>query len=147
MKCNTVRTKLAGYLDDAITGGARVAERVQLRQHLEGCNVCREELERFRRLAVLLSRVPRNVPPVDLAIRIKVAAAQAQHSRDWPSRIPRMKERAEILLDNVFRPLSVPATGGFFSAILVFVLVLQTILPGTTARGLQDGVGLNLVRS
>src|SRR5436309_1445759 len=54
MKCNTVRTKLAGYLDDAITGGARVEERVQIRQHLEGCSVCREELERFRKLAVIV---------------------------------------------------------------------------------------------
>ena len=146
MKCNTVRTKLAGYLDDAITGGARVAERVQIRQHLEGCSVCREELERFRKLAVMLSRVPKNVPPADLAVRIKVAAAQAQHSQDWPSRMRRIKDRAEILLDNVFRPLTLPATGGFFSAILVFVLVLQTIVPGTTVRAVQNDVALNLMR-
>ena len=146
MKCNTVRTNLAGYLDDAITGGARVAERAQIRQHLEACNVCREELERFRKLSVLLSRVPKNLPPADLAVRIKVAAAQAQHSRDWPSRMRRIKDRAEILLDNVFRPLSVPATGGFFSAILVFVLVLQMILPGTTVRAVQNDVALNLMR-
>jgi hypothetical protein len=146
MKCNTVRTNLAGYLDDAITGGARVEERAQIRQHLEACNVCREELERFRKLSVMLSRVPKNLPPADLAIRIKVAAAQAQHSRDWPSRMRRIKDRAEILLDNVFRPLSVPATGGFFSAILVFVLVLQMILPGTTVRAVQNDVALNLMR-
>src|SRR5436309_1152271 len=75
MKCNTVRTKLAGYFDDAVTGGARVEERVQIRQHLEGCGVCRQELERFRKLAVMLSRVPKNIPPADLAVRIKVAAA------------------------------------------------------------------------
>ncbi len=146
MKCNTVRTNLAGYLDDAITGGARVEERAQIRQHLEACNVCREELERFRKLSVMLSRVPKNLPPADLAIRIKVAAAQAQNSRDWPSRMRRIKDRAEILLDNVFRPLSVPATGGFFSAILVFVLVLQMILPGTTVRAVQNDVALNLMR-
>ena len=146
MKCNTVRTNLAGYLDDAITGGARVEERAQIRQHLEACNLCREELERFRKLSVMLSRVPKNLPPADLAIRIKVAAAQAQHSRDWPSRMRRIKDRAEILLDNVFRPLSVPATGGFFSAILVFVLVLQMILPGTTVRAVQNDVDLNLMR-
>jgi hypothetical protein len=146
MKCTTVRSKLAGYLDDALTGGARVAERVQVRQHLEACGVCREELERFRKLSVMLSRVPKNIPPADLAIRIKVAAAQAQNSRDWPSRMRRVKDRAEILLDNVFRPLSVPATGGFFSAILVFVLVLQMIVPGTTVRAVQNDVALNLMR-
>src|SRR5438094_9577069 len=146
MKCDKVRSNLAGYLDDALTGGARIQERVQVRQHLEGCNVCREELERFRKLAVMLSRVPKNIPSADLAVRIKVAAAQAQRSQDWPSRFRRMKDRAEILLDNVFRPLSVPATGGFFSAILVFVLVLQMIVPGTTVRAVQNDVALNLMR-
>jgi hypothetical protein len=146
MKCNTVRTKLAGYLDDAITGGARVAERVQISQHLEGCNVCREELERFRKLSVMLSRVPKNVPPADLAVRIKVAAAQAQHSQDWSSRVRRIKDRAEILLDNVFRPLSVPATGGFFSAILVFVLALQSMLPGIFVPAVPNDVPLNILR-
>jgi hypothetical protein len=146
MKCDTVQTKLAGYLDDAITSAARVEERVQIRQHLEACNVCREELERFRKLSVLLSRVPQNIPPAGLAVRIKVAAAQAQHSQGWPSRIRRVKDRAEILLDNVFRPLTVPATGGFFSAILVFVLVLQMIVPGITVQAVQNDVDLNLMR-
>src|SRR5260370_9048574 len=126
MKCNTVRTKLAGYLDDAITGGARVDERVQIRQHLEGCAVCREELERFRKLAVMLSRMPRNIPPADLAVRIKGAAAQAQQSQDWPSRVRRIKDRAEILRDNVCRPLTPPTTCWSFSPILVFVLLLHT---------------------
>jgi hypothetical protein len=146
MKCHTVRNKLAGYLDDAITSAARVEERVQVRQHLEACNICREELERFRKLSVLLSRVPQNIPPAGLAVRIKVAAAQAQHSQGWPSRIRRVKDRAEILLDNVFRPLTVPATGGFFSAILVFVLVLQMIVPGITVQAVQNDVDLNLMR-
>jgi hypothetical protein len=146
MKCHTVRNKLAGYLDDANTGGAGVEERIHISRHLEACNVCREELERFRKLSVLLSRVPQNIPPAGLAVRIKVAAAQAQHSQDWPSRMRRIKDRAEILLDNVFRPLTVPATGGFFSAILVFVLVLQMIMPGTTVRAVQNDVALNLMR-
>jgi len=146
MKCHTVQNKLAGYLDDAITGGARVEERVHISQHLEACNVCREELEKFRKLNVMLSRVPKNIPPADLAVRIKVAAAQAQHSQDWPSRLRRIKDRAEILLDNVFRPLTVPATGGFFSAILVFVLVLQMIVPGITVQAVQNDVDLNLMR-
>jgi anti-sigma factor RsiW len=145
MKCTTVRTKLAGYLDDAITGAARVEERVQIREHLETCTACRTELEGYRKLAVLLSRVPKMLPPEDLAVRIKVAAAQAQPS-DVPSRWRRVRDRAEILLDNVFRPLTVPATGGLFSAALVFVMVFQMIVPGNTVRAVQNDVPLNLLR-
>ena len=146
MKCNTVRTKLAGYLDDAITGSAQVEERVRIRQHLEGCGFCREELERFRKLAVLLSRVPRNLPPADLAVRIRVAAAQSTPKQDLPTRLRRMRDRAEILLDNVFRPLTLPATGGIISAVLVFVLVLQLIAPGITVQAVPNDVPLNILR-
>src|SRR5712692_11894498 len=123
MKCNTVHTKLAGYLDDAVTGAALVEERVHIREHLEGCGFCREELQRYRKLSALLSRVPRNLPPADLAVRIRVAAAQSVSTQDLPGRMQRIRDRAQLLLDNVFRPLSVPDTGGFFSAILVFVIV------------------------
>ena len=146
MKCTTVRTKLAGYLDDAITGTTSAAERVQIGEHLNGCTVCRAELETFRKLSVLLSRMPKNVPPADLAIRIKVAAAQSQHSHDWSSRLRKMRDRAEILLDNVFRPLTLPATGGFVSAIFVFVFVLQLMAPGITVQAVPNDVPLNLMQ-
>jgi hypothetical protein len=146
MKCNTVRTRLAGYLDGAVTGAALVEERIHIREHLEACGYCREELQRYRKLSMLLSRVPRNLPPADLAVRIRVAAAQAVPTQDFPSRMRRMRDRAELLLDNVFRPLSLPATGGFFSAILVFAIVLQLIVPGITVRAVPNDVPLNILR-
>ena len=146
MKCNTVRTKLAGYLDDAITGGALAEQRAQIREHLDACGYCREELEGYRKLAVLLSRVPRSVPPADLAVKIRVAAAQALPEQDLRSRWTRLRDRAEILLDNVFRPLSVPATGGLFSAILIFVLVLQLMVPGITVQAVANDVPLSILQ-
>lgn len=146
MKCTTVRENLAGYLDDAMTGASHVTERVEVREHLEKCEGCREELQNFRRLSVLLSRVPKSVPPADLAIRIKIAAAQAQESRDWLKRFHAWKDHAGIVLENVFRPLTLPATGGFFSAMLVFVLVFQMIVPGITVRAVENDVPLNILR-
>jgi hypothetical protein len=146
MKCNTVRTKLAGYFDDAISGAAQVQERISIREHLEVCGFCREELERFRKLAVLLSRVPRNLPPADLAVKIRVAAAQSIPTQTWPRRLRRLRDRAEVLLDNVFRPLTLPATGGFISAILVFLVVLQLIAPGITVQAVPNDVPLNILQ-
>jgi anti-sigma factor RsiW len=146
MKCTTVRKNLAGYLDDAWVGEESARERAAVRLHLDHCGACREELQRFRKLAVLLSRVPKNDPPADLAVRIKVAAAQAQHAHDWSGRFQRLRDRAEILLDNVFRPLTVPATGGLFSAMLVFALVFQMIVPGITVRAVENDVPINLMR-
>jgi hypothetical protein len=146
MKCTTVRANLAGYMDDAITGAAEVRDRIQVRKHLDTCASCREELERFRKLSALLSRVPRSLPPIDLATRIRVAAAQSPDRENAPSTWRRVRDRAEILLDNVFRPITLPATGGFASAILVFVVVLQLIVPGITVRAVQNDVPLNILR-
>lgn len=145
MKCTTVRPKLAGYLDDAVVG-ASIAQRAQIGEHLNDCIACRAELERFRKLSALLSRVPKTDPPADLAIRIKVAAAQAQPSHAWASRVRQIRDRAELLLDNVFRPLTVPATGGIFSAVAVFAIVLQLMVPGITVRAVSNDVPLNILR-
>jgi hypothetical protein len=146
MKCSSVQTKLAGYLDYGVANAVRAQERVQIREHLNGCVSCRTELERFRKLAVLLSRVPKAQPPKDLAVRIKVAAAQAQPTETWGGRLGRIKDRAEILLDNVFRPMTVPATGGLLSAMVVFVLAFQMIAPGITVRAVENDVPINLMQ-
>src|SRR5215470_10400684 len=146
MKCTTVRSKLAGYLDDALVGSSRVEERVRVTQHLEDCAPCRAELQRFRKLAVMLSRVPKSGPPADLAVRIKVAVAQVQPAPTLAHRYSKLRDRAELLLDNVFRPLTVPATGGFLSAMLVFVLVFQMIAPGITVGAVENDVPINLMR-
>jgi hypothetical protein len=146
MTCDKVHRRLAGYLDDASVSAARSAERASIRQHLEHCEPCREELQRYRKMAVMLSRVPRAVPPGDLAVKIKVAASQAQGTQDWRGRWQRVKDRSEILLDNVFRPLTVPATGGFFSAIIIFVFVLHIIMPGITVRADPNDIPTGLLQ-
>ena len=146
MKCQKVRARLAGYLDDALVNAPESRERQDIGQHLDGCESCREELQRYRKLSVLLSRAPRAVPPRDLAVRIRVAAAQAQETRDWAHRWQHIKDRAEILLDNVFRPLTVPATGGLFSAIVIFVFVLHMIMPGIVVQADPNDIPLGLLR-
>ncbi|MGB7436175.1 MAG: zf-HC2 domain-containing protein [Candidatus Acidiferrum sp.] len=146
MSCKTVRTRLAGYLDDTLVNAPGSEERRDIGLHLNRCESCREELQRYRRLSVLLSRMPRAVPPADLAVRIKVAAAQAEETRGWERRWQRMKDRAEILVDNVFRPLTVPATGGLFSAFIIFFFVLHMIAPGLTVRADPNDIPTGLLQ-
>jgi anti-sigma factor RsiW len=146
MKCATVCSNLAGYLDDGLGSDVSQSERVRMRQHLDSCASCREELQQYRKLSLLLSRAPRVVPPADLAIRIKVAAAQKQATQGWKRRWAAARDRMEILTDNVFRPMMAPATGGFFSAILVFVVVLHMMAPGISVQAVQNDVPLNLMQ-
>jgi hypothetical protein len=146
MSCKTVQTRLAGYLDDAVVNAPGTEERRTIRLHLDRCADCREELQRYRRLSVMLSRMPRAVPPADLAVRIKVAASQAQENQGWDRRWQRIKDRCEILLDNVFRPLTVPATGGLFSAFIIFFFVLHMIAPGLTVRADPNDIPTGLLQ-
>ena len=146
MSCKTVQTRPAGYLDDAVENAPGLEERRDIGRHLDRCESCREELQRYRRLSLLLSRMPRAVPPVDLAVRIKVAAAQAQETEGWARRWQRIKDRSEILLDNVFRPLTVPATGGLFSAFIIFVFVLHMIVPGITVQADPNDIPTGLLQ-
>jgi hypothetical protein len=146
MKCATVRTRLAGYLDDAVKNAADSAERPEVREHLDACAECREELQRYRKLSMLLSSTPKAIPPADLAIRIKVAASQAQARQGWRHRWQRLHDRGELLVDNVFRPLTLPATGGLFSAVLIFVLALQLILPGIAVHADPNDIPLSFLQ-
>jgi len=146
MTCSKVTALLAGYLDDAVASAAAPEERREIGLHLDGCQHCREELQKYRKLSVLLSRMPVAMPPADLALRIKIAAAKEQENRDWRRRWQRVKDRAEILLDNVFRPITVPATGGLFSAFIIFVFVLHMILPGIIVQADPNDIPLGLLR-
>lgn len=142
MKCNSVREKLPGYLDCALAS----AHRARLQEHLGACADCREDLERYRRLAVLLSRKPSSVPPADLAVRIRVAAAQSRATQEFSGRLRESLAHAKVVLENVYRPLAVPATGGLFTAMVIFVFVLQLIVPGITVRAVQNDVPINVMR-
>src|SRR5208337_1642088 len=146
MTCDKVRYKLAGYLDDSLASAPRLRQRDAMRQHLEECESCREELQRYRKLAVMLSRMPRALPPADLSVRIKVAAAQGRGPRTWAERWQLVKDRVEILQENVFRPLTVPATGGLFSAIVIFVFVLHMIVPGIVVQADPNDIPTSLLQ-
>ena len=142
MKCNTVHKKLAGYLDGAV----RSSERARVQQHLVTCGACREELERYHKLSVLLSRTSAATAPADLAVKIRVAAAQLRAAQNGPGALRAWWEHIEVRMENVFRPLALPATGGFLSAILVFAVVLQLIVPVSTVRAVQNDVPTSLMR-
>jgi len=142
MKCSKVCSQLAGYVDGALS--KRVRERV--REHLESCADCRMQLERHHRLAWLLSRVTPSAPPDDLAVRIRVAVAQAREREGLAGWLAVCKRRAGLLLENVLKPLALPATGGFVTAMLVFVVVLQMIVPGISLEAVPNDVPINVLR-
>jgi predicted anti-sigma-YlaC factor YlaD len=138
MNCRQASRRLPGYVDGALY----TRDRAQLREHLSSCAVCREQLERYRRLARCLANVEAAAPPEDLAMRIRLAAVHARTREPW---LRRLVQRAAIISENILEPLALPATGGVLTAIFAFLFVVQGILVGVPVAGANDWPG-NLIQ-
>jgi hypothetical protein len=146
MECTKVKTLLPGYLDGALPSGAGSEMHLRIAQHLELCGECREELRGYQALSSLMSRVERPAPPADLALRIRVAAAQRLSDDPWLHYTQRARTRGELILKNILEPLALPATGGLTVALIVFVLVCQLLGMGAPLRAGANDSPTNLLQ-
>jgi hypothetical protein len=144
--CERVRRLLPGYLDDAVPTGTWADAHVSIGQHLESCGDCREELSAYQALSSMMSRVQRPAAPADLALQIRVKAAQRLSDRTWVHYALRARTRAEMVMKNILEPLAIPATGGFTVAFVVFVLVCQLLGIGAPLRADSTDSPTNLLQ-
>jgi hypothetical protein len=136
MTCREALRWLPGYFDGAGPSGTHA----RIREHLDSCAGCREQLDRYRRLAICLAQIDPVAPPADLATRIRVEA-----SRSGWERVRRSWSSAVLVFQNILKPLAVPATGGVFTAAIVFVLVVHNVLLGVPFGAVPNDLPLNLV--
>jgi hypothetical protein len=146
MECDRVKRLLPGYLDGALPSGAGSETHLMIGQHLELCGECREELQDYLALSSMISRVERPAPPADLALRIRVAAAQRLSDNPWHHYALRARTRGQLILENILEPLALPATGGLTVALVVFVLVCQLLGMGAPLRAGSNDSPTNLLQ-
>ena len=146
MDCEKVKRLLPGYLDGAVPTSTWADIHVSIGHHLETCEGCRDELQVYQAMSSMMSRVQRPMPPADLALQIRVAAAQRLSDRDWLHYVRRARTRAELILKNILEPLAIPATGGFTVAFVVFVLVCQLLGLGVPLRAVTNDSPTNLLQ-
>jgi len=140
MNCREAQRHLPGYLDGAI----RTRDRVLLRQHLNSCHECQQQLAGYRLLASHLAGVKPVEAPAGLAAQIR---AQASEVRSPWAFVNRLWARALLISQNILEPLAVPATGGVLTAVAVFMLVVQSMLVGMPLGRVEaDDLPLNLVQ-
>jgi hypothetical protein len=137
MTCWKVRRNLPGFLDGAL------ADQAQLRAHLVSCTRCQSELERYRRLSAVMSRVDRAGPPADLAVRIRVRVSEMRNRESWPQRV---WGRTVLFFRNILEPLAVPASGGALTSALAFLLLLQNLLAGVPLGAVSNDLPTNLLQ-
>lgn len=146
MDCEQIRRLLPGYLDGAIPSGSRNEAHVAVGRHLESCANCRRELSAYQAMSSIMSSVRRPLPPADLALKIRVAAAQRLSEHTWLHYVRRAQTRAELALKNILEPLAIPATGGFTVAFVVFMMVCQLLGLGEPLRAVTNDSPTNLIQ-
>jgi anti-sigma factor RsiW len=146
MTCGRVMRLLSGYLDGALPESLGAQGHARLRSHLEDCPSCRRELERYRRIQHMMSVAVRPAPPPDLAVRIRAAVSKARVFGGFAGRLRRTKDRLEIMLENIFEPLALPATGGIVVALLVFAVVYQVLGTGMPVAAATPDSPTNLLQ-
>ncbi len=115
MECWSVKQRVSAYLDGAISS----EERRALKRHLNGCRECSLESQRYAQVREKLRSLPPLAPPAELTTRLRVVASKVR-MESFGSPWSRWRDRIELSLRNLMRPLALPAVGGLCSAVFLF---------------------------
>ena len=114
MTCKETRENLSNYLDQAVTWEQETA----LRRHLAGCDGCSEIAEQLQGVRELVAAHGRVNPPPDLALRIRLQVSHCSQITFW--------NRLTVRLDNILRPVALPATAGLLATVITFGVMMHT---------------------
>jgi hypothetical protein len=122
-------------MDDAVSADeGRLLER-----HLNTCRECTLETERYFGLREKLRSLPRPMAPPELTTRLRVVASRVRmEAAGEASRWNRWRNRLELSLRHLMRPLALPALGGLCSAIFLFSTLVPTF-ESAFAMGASSG--------
>ncbi len=112
--CVQIRSHFSDYLDGVCTPEAWKS----LRFHLGYCAACREELDGWQSMEADLRALPRRRVPADLALRLRVRMSQQLHRN--------LGSGLRVRLENLLKPLLIPAVGGVLTAVICFCLIMET---------------------
>lgn len=130
MTCWSVQRRTHDYVDGRLRG----SELNRVERHLSGCEDCRIRTNEVHSVRSSLRRLPTAEIPQDLRLRLRVMASQERVEllETNGSRLLRFWRVWKFRLNEMMRPLTIPATGGFLSALALFGVFAFTV--GTTTR-------------
>jgi hypothetical protein len=109
----------------------REPERAAVMQHVTDCTECRRYEREIRFVSQSLREMAPLRPPIDLTYRLRVLAS---HERVRMIAGSNWWTALKFRIQQVFRPLAVPAAGGFFASLLAFAILVPnfTVHANTT---------------
>ena len=130
MICWMAKRRTADYVD----GRLRKSERARLESHLNDCPSCSLRFEQMRSVRSALGSLSAPLSPARLSTALRVRASQERQAvvDRRGSRLTRVLNRWKFRLDEIMRPLTIPATGGLLSSLVLFGALAFAI--GTNGR-------------
>ncbi|MDQ2950265.1 MAG: zf-HC2 domain-containing protein [Acidobacteriota bacterium] len=118
MTCFTAKRKSTPYVD----GRLRDRERSRVDEHLLGCDPCGSYFDQLRSLRSGLRSLSVPAAPANLATKLRVIASREQQvlTESHGSRLEFLWNKWKLRLDELMRPLTIPATGGLLSSLFLF---------------------------
>lgn len=125
--CGSVRPVMWDYVE----GGLDEVDRIGIGYHLQECPECELRRKEVRSLRTGLRQLPvLQVPPI-VATRLNVIASRERSRRavrhDIQSWFTELRSRVQLIIDNLLRPLAVPAAGGILASSLCFGAIMNNL--------------------
>jgi hypothetical protein len=127
MTCWSVRRRSTDYVDGRVRG----TERSRMAAHLAECDGCSLHIEELSSVRSTLRDLRVPIAPAPLRTELLIMASRERRlSRISP--FERLWNRWKFRLNEMMRPLTIPATGGVLSSLILFAALALTI--STTTR-------------
>lgn len=130
MNCRNLKRRSTDFVD----GRLRRREHSRVEAHLVECDECAMLVYELRSVRSSLVNLPAPIAPVSLKSKLLVMASKERQFllESDGSRLRQLWTNWKFRMNQLMRPLTIPATGGVFSSVLLFGALAFTI--GTTTR-------------
>lgn len=130
MTCWNVKRRSTDFVD----GRLRRREHSKVEAHLRDCDDCAIEIDQIRSMRLSLAQLQSPPAPISLRTKLLVLASKERQilMETDGSRWRRFWNYWKLRLHELTRPITIPATGGLLSSVLLFSALALTI--STTTR-------------
>jgi hypothetical protein len=126
MNCESIKSTYDRQLNDGLSEQVRRS----VSSHLDQCQECAHYCDDLRFSRSTLKRLPVLAVPKNLTSKLRVLASYDRERRqgagEFSSPWQRYLTRARLHLQDLMRPLALPAAGGLLSSVLFFTMLVDT---------------------
>ena len=138
MSCHDFDRRISPYLDGRLTG--REHEEASL--HFAVCGDCTAAKHELQKVRGTLRALPSRKAPTHLSVSLRIAASKERVRRSnqasLRARLSYWRKELRLSIDNLMRPLAIPAAGGLASAIVLFSMLVPTFAKLKPLAGASD---------